>query len=70
MVLIDQDLSQDQDIFPKIWGVIDPENSLNTMDQGEMEKTTEIVIDHNQIPDLRKLLFLGVLDVTAEHVPR
>ena len=50
--------------------MIDLEGSLSMTDQGEMERTTEIVIDQDQIQDLRRLLFLDVLDVTAEHVTR
>ena len=65
IVLINQDLSQHQDLFPQTQGMIGPEDSLNMTDQGEMEKTTGIMIDHNQIPDLHKLLFLSVLDVTV-----
>ena len=66
MVLIDQD--QDQDLFPKTWGMTDPEDNLSTMDQGEME----IVIDHDQIQELQNLhrLFLNVLDVNVERVTR
>ena len=49
MVLIDQDHFQDQDPFPGTQDTIDPEDSLSMTDQGETERMTEIVIDHNQI---------------------
>ena len=48
----------------------DPEDSLSMTDQGEMERMTEIVIDHDQIQELHKLLFLNVSDVTAGHATR
>ena len=70
MVLIDQDLSQDQDLSPGTQGMIDPEGSLSMTDQGEMEKVTEIVINHDRVQDLCRLLSLDVLNVTAELVTR
>ena len=69
MVLIDQDRFQNQELFPGTWGMMDTEDSLSTMDQGEME----IVINHDQIQELhnlQKLLFLAVLDVAVDNVTR
>ena len=66
MVLTDQD----QDLFPGTQDMIDPEDSLSMTDQGETERMIGIMIDHDQIQELRRLLFLDVSDVAAGHATR
>ena len=68
IVLTDNHPSQDQGLFPEIQDMIDPEDSFNMMDHGEMsykmESMTGIVIDHDQSKELLRLLLLLLLDVS------
>ena len=53
MVHTEDHLSQDRDLFPGTRDMVDFEDSLSMTDHKEMERITVIIINHDQIRELR-----------------